>query len=80
MTRIKFNSEGFKQILLSDGTKGLVWSNTQAIQERAGEGFKGEIVKGSFGDGRWVGFVNSTDLASAQAESENKVLSRAVTG
>lgn len=83
--RIKFNSDGFKAILKSDGVKSLVQDNTQSIADRANsnlnddsDGFSSEVIYGGFGGGRWVGFVSTTDFASMKAESEDKALSRAV--
>lgn len=83
--RIKFNSDGFKQILKSDGVKSLVTDETKTIADRANgniegdsEGFSTDVIYGGYGGGRWVGFVSTTDLASMQAESENKALSKAV--
>lgn len=83
--KIKFNSSGFRNILTSGGVKSLVDSQASAIQSRAngnnqngGEGYYKHIVNGSWGGGRWIGFVGTTDGASMIAESENKALSRAV--
>lgn len=83
--KIKFNSKGFKEILCSSGVQGLVQEATSSIQSRAnanntrgGEGFAARVWMGSFGGGRWVGSVNTTDMESRTAEAEDKALSRAV--
>lgn len=83
--KIKFNSQGFKEILCSDGVKNLITIETTNIEEKAngnnirgGDGFKSHVWMGSYGGGRWVGSVNTTDLKSRIAESEDKALSRAV--
>lgn len=83
--RLEFNSDGFKQILKSDGVKELVKEQTDTIKDRANgnidgesEGFSSEVIYGGYGGGRWVGFVNTTDAASQRAEAEDKALSRAV--
>lgn len=83
--RLEFNSDGFRQILKSDGVKGLVQKQSDTIKNRANaningesEGFSSETIYGGFGGGRWVGFVSTTDEASQRAESEDKALSRAV--
>lgn len=87
ITKIEFNSQGFKDILFSPGTKELVQGVANQIQAEANagiqedsEGFSSNVVAGGYGGGRYVGFVTSTDKASAQAESEDKVLSKAVHG
>lgn len=83
--RIKFISSGFKEILCSEGVKSLVESATSDIQGRAnannmrgGDGFDSHVWMGSFGGGRWVGSVTTTDHKSMIAETEDKALSRAV--
>ena len=87
ITKIEFNSQGFKDILFSPGTKELVQGVADKIQAEANagiqedsEGFSSDVVAGGYGGGRYVGFVTSTDKASAQAESEDKVLSKAAHG
>lgn len=84
-TRIVFNSDGFRQILLSDGIKSLVEQTTNEIKDKAnannsrgGEGFDSNVQVGGFGGGRWIGFVKSTDSQSAAAESEDQALTRAL--
>lgn len=86
-TRIEFNTDGFREILMGDGVKDAVESVTTDIQERANgnlteesEGFRASVWQGGFGGGRWIGTVSTTDLASKIAESEDKALSRAVIG
>lgn len=83
--KIKFNSKGFKAILCGGGVQGLVQSATSDIQSRAnanntrgGEGFDAHVWMGSYGGGRWVGSVSTTDHKSRVAEAEDKALSRAV--
>ena len=87
ITKIEFNSQGFKDILFSPGTKELVQSVANQIQAEANagiqedsEGFSSNVVAGGYGGGRYVGFVTSIDNKAAQAESEDKVLSKAVHG
>ena len=83
--RLKWDKDGFRQILLSDGCHQLVQGVTEEIQmrandnnERGGEGFRASTQVGGYGGGRWIGFVSSTDKASMIAESEDKALTRAV--
>ena len=87
ITKIEFNSQGFKDILFSPGTKELVQGVAGRIQAEANagiqedsEGFSSNVVAGGYGGGRYVGFVTSLDNKAAQAESEDKVLSKAVHG
>lgn len=87
ITKIEFNSQGFKDILFSPGTKELVQGVANQIQAEANagiqedsEGFSSNVVAGGYGGGRYVGFVTSLDNKAAQAESEDKVLSKAVHG
>lgn len=86
--RIEFNSEGFKQILESGETKSMIEGHVNAIKARAdanlngaeSQGFNAKTVLGSYGEGRWIGFVGTSDLATMIAESENKALTKAVHG
>ena len=84
-TRIVFNSEGFREILLSDGCHDLVQNVTDEIAEKAnanndrgGNGFNASTQVGGYGGGRWVGFVTATDNKAAAAQSEDQALTRAL--
>lgn len=86
-THIKFISEGFEEILCSGGVQEAVTEAAETIQARAngnntrgGEGFQTETWMGKFGGGRWVASVYTSDRKSCIAESEDKALSRAVSG
>lgn len=83
--RIVFNSDGFRQLLLSDGVRELVQSTAEEICDRAngnntrgGEGFVVRTQVGGYGGGRYVAFVSSTDKNSFIAESEDKALTGAL--
>lgn len=93
MTKIKltFNSEGFREILVGDGVKGLVESVTENIASRANanlsdqtsEGYTAEVFQGNmmqkYGHGgRWIGRVAAADAKASADEAEMKSLSRAV--
>lgn len=85
--KIKFKSSGFREILLSSGVNSSVTAAANGIQARANanapagsEGFGCKVWKGGYGGGRWVASVTSLDKKAAAAESENKVLSKAVSG
>jgi hypothetical protein len=85
---IEFISEGFEQILTSDGTMSAVQSAASEIRTRAnanntrgGSGFySGTRIGKAYGSQRALGFVYTTDEKSARAESEDKALSGAVSG
>lgn len=84
-TKVVFREAGFKEILFSDGVRGLVEENAGAICDRAnqanrrgGEGFATNVVKGGYGGGRWIGFVKTTDTKSMIAEAEDKALTGAI--
>ena len=83
--KIEFHSDGFRQILMSDGVRSLVQDVVTDIQARAnanvGEassGYSGTVWAGGYGGGRWVGSVTTTDKASIIAEAEDKALTKAV--
>ena len=82
--KIEFISEGFRQILLSEGTKSVVTSAAEKIQAEANsgltnsQGFSANTWVGGYGGGRYVASVTSIDRAAAAAEAENQVLTRAV--
>lgn len=83
--RIVFNSDGFRQLLLSDGVRDLVQNTAEEICDKAngnntrgGEGFVVRTQVGGYGGGRYVAFVSSTDKNSFIAESEDKALTGAL--
>ena len=85
---IEWNHAGFEALLCDEGTMGLVREYTERICERAntnnhrgGSGFDMATRLGrAYGSQRAMGFVYTTDNKSRIAESEDKALSRAVTG
>lgn len=86
VVRIEFQTEGFQDILTSDGVHQLIESQTEAIASRAngnnargGDGFASDVWIGTRA-GRWIGTVTTTDEKSRIAEAEDKALSRAVRG
>lgn len=83
--KLKFNSDGFKQILTGSGVQSVVQSATEKIQAKANaningssEGFSAHVWQGNYGGGRWIGSVSTTDAESQRAEAEDKALSKAV--
>lgn len=90
---LEFDSEGFRQILMSEGVKSVVQNATDQIAARANgnltdggsEGYEGDVLasprmSGYGSGGRWVGFVRALDYKAMADEAENKSLSRAVNG
>lgn len=75
--KLEFIDAGFKQILKSEGTREIVESQANAIQQRAGDLYESQVVYG-YGGSRWVGFVHNIDNKGAKDEAENKTLSKAV--
>ena len=83
--KIKFVSKGFKEIVCGDGVQSAVRDATETIQgkanannSRGGKGFSANVWMGSYGGGRWIGSVTTTDRKSMVAEAEDKALSRAL--
>lgn len=84
--KIEFKSEGFQDILNSEGVHSLIKAKTDAICERANAnleeesiGYKSNVFQGNRRTDRWLGSVYTTDHVSIVAEAEDKALSRAVT-
>lgn len=81
LQKIEWVNQGFRDILNSPEVEQLVLNKAQEIADRANsqvtgsEGFRAHAVKAGT---RYIAFAGTTDTASEQAESENKVLSRAV--
>lgn len=83
--RLVFNSDGFRQILQSDGVHDLVQQTAEEIAEKAnanntrgGQGFEARTQLGGYGGGRYIGFVTTADNKAKIAESEDKALTRAL--
>lgn len=79
-TRLEFISEGFKEILCSQGVKEVVEDKANEIAMRAQANLtgNGDVTTssrlGGYGGGRYVAYVH----CPAYEESENKALSKAV--
>ena len=82
--QIKFISQGFHDILCSDGVRELVDGYAKGVKARAdsacggGEGYEQHTWLGNYGGGRWISSVSTTDRASRLAEAEHNALSGAV--
>ena len=77
LDRIDFISDGFRQILASDGVGNLVAETAESIANEAGEGFVATSFHGR-NDGRWLGYVRPTDKKSSVEASENQAMERAI--
>lgn len=82
---IKFNSDGFKQILCSDEVKQLVEKEAEKIAQKANakisgdsEGFEVKTELISYGRGRWAAHVVAADFEAHKEESEDKVLTSSI--
>ena len=78
--RIEFISQGFQDILFSDGCQQVVQETADGIAERANanaglDSFSASTVKAGT---RWIGFASTTDKDSMIAEAEDKALTRAI--
>lgn len=83
--KIQFISDGFRQILQSEGVESVVRSAAETIRANANanldgpsEGYTVSTWMGSYGGGRWIGSVTGADNAANKAESEYKALSGGV--
>ena len=88
-TRIVFNSDGFRQILQSEGCKEVVQQVTDNIRDKAVANYDAvtlDNVDASAGISsnvkqmptRWVGFVSTSDKYAAMAEAYDSILTRAL--
>ncbi|MBR0455643.1 MAG: hypothetical protein IJJ01_03170 [Firmicutes bacterium] len=81
-TRMKFISQGFKDVLYSSGTKEVLQSTADEIRDRANmevpEGFESRVQSGGYGGGRYIAFVRTATNEAALEESENMTLTKAV--
>lgn len=85
--QLKFNSDGFKEILRSDGAWAVCEEAGSNIQSRANAALNDSNSKGfkmstrmvkAYKAERPMTFVYTTDRASMIAEAEHKALSKAV--
>lgn len=82
---IEFLTDGFAEVLRSDGVRGVVQSATDNVANKANanitgesDGFYTRMVQG-YSDGRWIGQVIASDVEALIEESERKVLTGAIT-
>lgn len=75
---IEHKSDGWREVLFSQGVSSLVTSTANGIAARAGDGFTVSTIKGGFGGGRPVAFVSASTPEALIAETEDKAMTRAV--
>lgn len=78
--KIKFNSKGFRQILVGPGVSAVVASQAFRIANRAGKGVVARTITGNYGGGRTVGFAQTTAKTPEDAERQREALEAAVHG
>ena len=88
--RLEFISSGFEGILKCEETRQFVEEQTERIRQNAVENYQAVVPNGvDASEGissavkmkptRWVGFVSTTDQYASAAETEDKILTRAIT-
>lgn len=75
--RIRFNSKGFKTILLSGGMRQLVHGEAASIASRV-PGASVRSIAGGFGGGRVVAFVSTSPRNAAESVAQREALESAV--
>lgn len=78
--KIKFNSRGFKQILLGSGTSSAVNAAAYRMRSRAGKGIVVRSMVGGYGGGRAVAFVTTQAKTPEDAEHQRESLESAAHG
>ena len=82
---IEFISDGFHDILCSEGVRNLVDEYAQGVKARADAaapesegGYRVHTYIGEYGKGRYISSISTTDFASRKAEAEHNALSGAL--
>lgn len=76
-TRIKFDSKGFRAILLSGGMRQLVRGEADTIASRV-PGASARTISGGYGGGRVIGFVVTKPDNASEAVAQREALESAV--
>lgn len=79
-SKIKFNSRGFRGILVGPGVSGVVGREAHRMAAHAGKGVTAKTMVGGFGGGRTVGIVTTMARTPEQAESQRERLESAAHG
>lgn len=79
-TYIKFNSAGFRAILMSSGTRAVVSEAANRIASAAAFKPRVRVIAGGYGGGRMVGFVSTKAKTPEEAEVQRKALESAAVG
>ena len=94
ISKIQFISDGFKDILQTAGTQTVVQEVTDEIKQKCVANFAAVSLDGTDADaafntevkqataaaykGRFVGFVSTSDPYAVAAETEDKIMTRAL--
>ena len=83
---IEFNSDGFREILMSGEVKAELEKLANEVCNKANanvsdpesDGFFVNMMQGNMGGGRWLAFVQAKDWKAFDAEKYDKALTRAM--
>ena len=94
ITKIQFISEGFRDILQTAGTQQVVQEVTESIKQNCVANFAAVSLDGTDAEsafhteikqansaaykGRFIGFVSTADPYAVLAETEDKIMTRAL--
>lgn len=94
IAKIQFISDGFRDILQTEGTQTVVQEVTESIKQNCVANFAAVSLDGVDADaafntevkqatasqyrGRYVGFVSTSDPYAVAAETEDKIMTRAL--
>ncbi|MBR2790099.1 MAG: hypothetical protein IKD70_05715 [Eggerthellaceae bacterium] len=88
--RVKFEPDGFRQILMGDECAAMVRKEAEMMASRAnglqvfdedGEpGYGASIFMGGYGGGRWIGHVSSVNFSGDFDQAQNQTLTKAANG
>lgn len=78
-TRIRFNSSGFRRILMGAGTRMVVNAEAYRISSRVPHSVVRSMV-GGYGGGRQVAFVVTKPKTAKESEQQREALESAVHG
>lgn len=76
-TYIKFNSAGFRSILVGGGVRSMVSETAQRMASSAGFDPRTHTIIGSYGGGRAVAFVATKAKTPKDAEKQRRQLESA---
>ena len=78
--KIKFNSRGFRSILMGPGTRSAVNAAAYRMRSHAGKGIVVRSMVGGYGGGRAIAFVTTQAKTAEDAERQRESLESAAHG